>query len=205
MEFEVLISFLIASIVLTLSPGPDIIYVLMQSISNGKKYGIMTALGLVTGIIIHTTLVAFGVSALINKSPNLFFAIKLFGSIYMLYLAYKVLRSSSEINLNEDKVPKKTFWGLFKQGFLMNVLNPKVTLFFLSFLSAFLFSDDLSEVTQFYVLGILFMIQAFVIFTTVSYLSGTLSNFFNKSNMAGLILKHVQVVVFVCIAIFIMI
>jgi len=78
---------------LTIMPGPDIIYVLVQSITNGKKYGIATSLGLVTGIIIHTTLVAFGVSAIIKQSENLFFTIKLFGALYLLFLAYQTFQS----------------------------------------------------------------------------------------------------------------
>mgnify|MGYP000957539155 FL=1 len=81
---EILISFIAASMLLTITPGPDIIYVLVQSITNGKKYGIATALGLVSGIIIHTTLVAFGVSAIIKQSEYIFFGIKLFGAIYLL-------------------------------------------------------------------------------------------------------------------------
>ena len=91
MNYEILLSFIGASMLLTIMPGPDIIYVLVQSMTNGKKYGIATSLGLVSGIIIHTTLVAFGVSALLKQSENIFFAIKLFGAIYLLYLAAKVL------------------------------------------------------------------------------------------------------------------
>ena len=204
MSLEALISFIIASLALTISPGPDIIYVLMQSISHGKRDGIATALGLVSGIIIHTTLVAFGVSTIITNSPNVFFAIKIVGSIYLFYLAYKVYKSPANITLTQDNVPKKAAKQLFWQGFLMNVLNPKVTLFFLSFLPGFLFSDTLDPVIQFYILGALFMIQALFVFVTVSYVSGGLMKYLKNNNSVGYVLKYLQIIVFVGIAIFIL-
>ena len=94
-----LIAFLAAAVLLTLSPGPDIIYVLVQGMTNGKKHGIVTALGLVTGIIIHTSLVAFGISAIIKQSDNLFLMIRLLGAAYLFYLAWKVYKSDSTITV----------------------------------------------------------------------------------------------------------
>ncbi|MBE7653638.1 LysE family transporter [Tenacibaculum finnmarkense] len=85
---EILSSFLITTAILAISPGPDNIFVLTQSIVNGKKYGLATVFGLMAGCIIHTTLVAFGISELIKQQPNLFFSIKLLGAGYLLYLAY---------------------------------------------------------------------------------------------------------------------
>ena len=93
MQFEIILSFIIATSLLALTPGPDNIYVLMQSIVNGRKYGIATVLGLMTGCLIHTSVVAFGASVLLKQNPTLFFIIKLFGAIYLLYLAYKVFKS----------------------------------------------------------------------------------------------------------------
>ena len=90
-------------------PGPDIIFVIMQSITNGKKYGIVTALGLVSGIIIHTTLIAFGIAAIIQRSELLFFIIKLFGAAYLFYLAFKTYRNSSEIHFIGGKIAKKSW------------------------------------------------------------------------------------------------
>ncbi|MBL4939812.1 MAG: LysE family translocator, partial [Lutibacter sp.] len=107
---------------LTIMPGPDIIYVMVQSITNGKKYGLVTSLGLVTGIIFHTTLVAFGISTILKQSEYLFFSIKLLGALYLIYLAYKASVNDSEIILT-IKTKKKSLINLFKQGFLMNVLN----------------------------------------------------------------------------------
>ena len=200
---ETLISFIAASMLLTISPGPDIIYVLVQSITNGKKYGIATALGLVSGIIIHTTLVAFGVSAIIKQSEYIFFGIKLFGALYLVYLAYITFKSNEELLLS-TKAYKKGLLQLFKQGFIMNVLNPKVSIFFLAFFPGFLYSDTQSTVVQFYVLGLLFMLQALLIFALVALLSGSFASYLKKHPTFNTNIKWFKIVVFIGIAIFIL-
>jgi threonine/homoserine/homoserine lactone efflux protein len=186
-----------------MSPGPDNIYVLMQSIVNGKKYGLATVAGLMTGCLVHTTLVAFGVSAIIKESDTLFFIIKLLGALYLLFLAYKVFRSSSELNLNSNNISKKSVLQLFKQGFIMNVLNPKVSIFFLAFFPGFLFSDKLNSVVQFYALGLLFMLVSGVIFSAIAILAGSISEYIKQNKKIGLYLKWLQIIVFVGIAILI--
>jgi threonine/homoserine/homoserine lactone efflux protein len=188
---------------LTVMPGPDIIYVLVQSVTNGKKYGIATSLGLVSGIIIHTTLVAFGVSAIIKQSENIFFAIKLFGAIYLFYLAYQSYKSQDQIKL-DAKADKKGLLKLFQQGFIMNVLNPKVSIFFLAFFPGFLYSDSQSTVIQFFVLGGLFMLQALLIFALVSALSGSFSEYLKTNPKLNSRIKWIKIVVFIGIAIFIL-
>ena len=188
---------------LTISPGPDIIYVLVQSITNGKKYGIATALGLVSGIIIHTTLVAFGVSAIIKQSEYIFFGIKLFGALYLVYLAYITFKSNEELLLS-TKAYKKGLLQLFKQGFIMNVLNPKVSIFFLAFFPGFLYSDTQSTIVQFYVLGLLFMLQALLIFALVALLSGSFASYLKKHPTFNTNIKWFKIVVFIGIAIFIL-
>lgn len=188
---------------LTITPGPDIIYVLVQSITNGKKYGIATALGLVSGIIIHTTLVAFGVSAIIKQSEYIFFGIKLFGALYLLYLAYMTYKSNKELLLNTN-TDKKGLLQLFKQGFIMNVLNPKVSIFFLAFFPGFLYSDSQSIIVQFYVLGLLFMFQALLVFALVALLSGSFASYLKKHPTFNTNIKWFKIVVFIGIAIFIL-
>ena len=202
---ETLFSFALATSILAISPGPDNIFVLTQSIVYGKKYGLATVFGLITGCIIHTTLVAFGVSAIIKENENLFFAIKVFGALYLLYLAYQVFKADAEIFLSEDNVEKKSTLALYKQGFIMNVLNPKVSIFFLAFFPQFLFSDTLSNVIQFYVLGGIFMLVSLIIFSLIAILSGAISNYIKKYKRIGYVLKWLQIVVFVTIAIFILI
>ncbi|MDP3360266.1 MAG: LysE family translocator [Lutibacter sp.] len=203
MNYEILGSFLVASMLLTIMPGPDIIYVLVQSMTNGKKYGIATSLGLVSGIIIHTSLVAFGISALIKQSENIYFAIKLFGASYLLYLAYLTFHSNEEISLNAD-VEKRSFLNLYKQGFIMNVLNPKVSIFFLAFFPGFLYSSAQNTIVQFYVLGIIFIVQSLIIFSIVSILAGKFASYLNNHPTFNKKLKWVKISVFVGMAFFIL-
>ena len=202
---ETLISFVLATATLAFSPGPDNIFVLTQSIVHGKKYGLATVIGLMTGCIIHTTLVAFGVSEVIKQNPNLFFIIKLFGALYLLYIAYQVYKSDAKIAFSTDNVVTKSTFELFKKGFWMNVLNPKVTIFFLAFFPQFLFSETISTVIQFYVLGGLFILTSFVIFSTIAILAGTISASIKKNAQIGVFLKWAQIVVFIAIAILILV
>lgn len=201
---ETLISFAFATTVLAISPGPDNVFVLTQSIVNGKKYGLATVLGLMTGCIIHTTLVAFGVSEIIKANENLFFIIKLFGAAYLLYLAYQVYKSDAKIIFSTDNISEKSTFALFKTGFWMNVLNPKVTIFFLAFFPQFLFSKTISTVYQFYILGGIFILVSFIIFSSIAILAGSISNYVKRNNNLGIYLKWLQIIVFIGIAIFIL-
>ena len=204
MNLETLISFAIATSALAISPGPDNIYVLVQSITNGKLYGLVTVCGLITGCIVHTTLLAFGVSAIIKANENIFIAIKVLGAIYLLYLAYKVFKSSTDIHLDINGAPRKSLKGLFVQGFFMNVLNPKVTIFFLAFFPGFLFSNTLSTVAQFYILGGIFMLVSFIIFSTIALLAGQIKIYTLNHKNSGVVFKWLQIMVFVGIAIFLL-
>ena len=176
----------------------------MQSVTNGRAFGLATVAGLISGCLVHATLVAFGVSSIIKANDSIFFIIKLLGALYLLYLAYKVFKSDSKVTLSNENVPKKTLWQLFKQGFIMNVLNPKVSIFFLAFFPGFLFSNTLSTVTQFYVLGLLFMLVSFIIFSLIAILAGFISDYLKSHKNVGGVLKWLQIIVFVGIAVFIL-
>lgn len=204
MNYEILLGFVLATAALSFSPGPDNIFVLTQSITNGKKYGLATVAGLMTGCIIHTTLLAFGVSTLIKNNDSVFLIIKLFGVGYLLYLSYMVFKGGNEIHIEKSKVSKTGLINLFKKGFIMNVLNPKVTIFFLAFFPGFLFSDNMSTFWQFYILGFVFITVSLVIFSAIAILAGTISQYILKTPKAGLFLKWLQIVVFVGIAIYLL-
>ena len=204
MNYEILSAFILATSALAISPGPDNIFVLTQSIANGTKYGLSTTAGLISGCIVHTTLLAFGVSALIKENDQIFFIIKLFGAIYLLFLAYKVYRTKAHITIDNAETPKKSLSQLFRQGFTMNVLNPKVTIFFLAFFPGFLFSEDLNTVIQFYVLGLIFMIVTFFIFSSIALLSGAIAMQIKKHSGIEVFLKWLQIVVFIGIATFLL-
>ncbi|WP_405269932.1 LysE family translocator [Cellulophaga sp. Ld12] len=204
MNYELIYTFAITTVALAITPGPDIIYVLMQSVINGKKDGIATAFGLVSGCLIHTSLLAFGVSALIKENHLILIGIKVFGALYLFYLAFNVFKSASEIALNVATIPKKSAFALFKQGFIMNVLNPKVTIFFLAFFPGFLFSEEMSPVLQFYILGFIFILISFCVFVLIAILSGMVSKYLRTNKKIGFILKWMQIIVFIGIGVYLL-
>lgn len=201
---EILLSFSIATLALAISPGPDNIYVLTQSLINGTKSGIATTAGLISGCIVHTTFLAFGISAIITTSAELFYTIKVLGACYLFYLAYKVYRSDEHISL-EDNAPRKSYAQLFKTGVIMNLVNPKVMIFFLAFFPGFLWDKDGNTVVQFYILGITFMLVSFLTFSGIAVLAGRISEFILKRKGVGVFLKWLQIVVFVGIALYIIV
>lgn len=198
-------AFSIATFALSLSPGPDNIFVLVQSISNGKKCGLAVVAGLMTGCLVHTTLLAFGVSAIIKDNPVIFTSIKVFGAIYLLYLSFMVYRGSDTIAIHTDEKAGKSLIALFRQGFIMNVLNPKVVIFFLAFFPGFLFSKSLSTIVQFYVLGLLFILVSSIVFSGIALLSGSISKFLSGNKRIGLVFKWMQIIVFIGIAMYLFI
>jgi len=204
LDISILLSFIGATSLLAISPGPDNIFVLVQSVANGVKYGLATVFGLISGCLVHTSLVALGVSALIKENEQVFLGLKFFGAAYLIYLAYKVFRSPAELSLTFDRKVKKNTVQLFKQGFIMNVLNPKVSIFFLAFFPAFLFSDTLSNVSQFFILGFIFMGVSLLIFSMLALLAGSIFKSILQHPQVGQFLKWLQIIVFVGIALFIL-
>lgn len=201
---ENLLSFSLATFALALTPGPDNIYVLVQSLINGTKSGIATTSGLISGCIVHTSLLAFGVSALITASEEIFYSIKVLGALYLLFLAFKSYKGDAVIAFSED-APKKSNWGLYKQGVIMNLVNPKIMIFFLAFFPAFLWNEHKNLISQFYILGLLFMIISFLTFSSIALLAGRIKHFLIRRKSTGLFFKWLQISVFVGIALFILI
>lgn len=201
---ESLISFSLATMALAFSPGPDNIYVLTQSLVNGSKSGIATTAGLISGCIVHTTLLAFGISAIITASPSIFYGIKILGAAYLIYLSYKVFKSDSKITFTSN-APKKKYGQLFKTGVIMNLVNPKVMIFFLAFFPGFLWDTSQATVSQFFILGGTFMVVSFAAFSGIALLAGSISNYLMQHKKTGLYLKWLQIIVFVGIAIYIVI
>ena len=186
MDIELLISFLLASITLSLMPGPDNVFVLTESITKGKRNGIIISAGLASGIIVHTIVIATGLSILVQQSPSVFIGIKIFGATYLLYLAYLTFKEETTnavgvMSQSNNLIAKEKWFPLYKKGFIMNVLNPKVTLFFIAFLPQFVSKDGLPFSMQIIFLGIIFMIQAFLVFSIIAIISEKLSGFLNST------------------------
>ena len=187
-----IIFFLISSISLTLMPGPDILFVISQSISKNKTTGVLISLGLCTGLLIHTMLLVFGFSSIIS---NNYFLFKLFSSFYMLLLM------TQEINLLPKIYSNKSNYNYnspYLKGLIMNLINPKVILFFIAFFPAFLFSKTLDLKIQFAILGLIFFVQALIIFISVSYLSKRIFNLFNISSKS-LKISYIKSLIFLII------
>ena len=205
MNTELLISFVIATATLAITPGPDNIFVLIQSMTYGKKQGMAIVCGLISGCLIHTTLVAFGLSSFIKSNTELLFGLKLLGAGYLLFLAFQVFNSTEIINTTNPTTESKSVLALFKQGFVMNVINPKVSIFFMAFFPAFLFSETQSLILQFYTLGFLFMSTSFLIFSMLVFFSGSVGSVLKSNSRFGAVFKWLQITVFLGIAIFILI
>jgi threonine/homoserine/homoserine lactone efflux protein len=166
--------FIAVSVLLTIAPGPDILYVITQSITQGKKAGITTGLGLCTGLIVHTIAASLGISAVLLQSAAAFRVLKYLGACYLFFLAWKAFREKeSLLSITDGKV--KSSASLYRQGIFMNVLNPKVALFFLAFLPQFVDSKAGNVPGQMIMLGLLFMMQAVLVFTIVAVFAGILS------------------------------
>lgn len=174
MELSNLVHFLIASVILTIMPGPDNLFVIAQSITHGRKAGIATSLGLCMGITFHTLAAALGIAAILYQSSVAFQIVKYAGAGYLLYLAWQAVKESKNpLPLSIQSASGQNLLSLFKRGILMNVTNPKVSLFFLAFLPQFVSQRAGNLTWQMILLGLLFMLQAILIFTLISVLSGT--------------------------------
>lgn len=177
MDIDILMTFFLTSLLLTISPGPDIIYVISQSVSKGIKPALMTSFGLTSGLLIHTFFVTFGLSLIISENEYILNLIKLLGVMYFSYLI-----ALTFINRNKKKkliIGNKSKNQFFK-GLIMNILNPKVSLFFIAFFPSFLFHNDLNNEIQFLILGFIFWLQATFVFLFVSFMSSNLNSISNK-------------------------
>jgi threonine/homoserine/homoserine lactone efflux protein len=195
MEISSIVYLLISAVLLTLMPGPDIIFVITASITQGRKSGIFTSLGLCTGLLFHTTIAALGISLLIQSSPIAFSTLKYAGAIYLLYLAYIAFKERNEkisSAKNEDMNMKK----YYLRGIIMNILNPKVSLFFLAFLPQFIPADMENTSMLMIGLGLLFIIQALIVFSSVSVLSGYIGERLLKSKKFPKVMTYVKISVY---------
>lgn len=166
--------FVTAAVLLTLMPGPDILFVLTQGMTRGWRAGVVFAAGLCTGLVAHVTAAALGISVLLMSSEAAFMALKFAGAAYLLYLAFKAFRARRENHFPVD-AGGGVVGKLYRRGILMNLLNPKVILFFLAFFPQFVDEKAGQPVGQIFLLGMIFIVQAFVIFSLVAVLAGRLA------------------------------
>jgi len=180
LTLETILTFWLASTLLALAPGPDNIFVLTQSALHGKGSGIVTSFGLMTGVLVHTCAVAFGMAAIFQTSETAFSLLKVAGAGYLLYLAWKSFRTKEQ-SISGRGNGRPTYRQLYVRGILMSVTNPKVSIFFLAFLPQFADPARGSMTLQFLQLGGLFILSALVVFLGVALLAGMLGQWMNKS------------------------
>ena len=171
--------FLVASAFLTIAPGPDVVYVLTRGIAQGRKAGFAAALGFATGCIFHTLLAALGIAAIIRSSPLAFDLVRYAGAAYLVWIGIQAIRHAYAFSLGAAS-DERALWTIFRQSVIGNALNPKVTLFFLSFLPQFVNAEAGRIGTQMALLGIVFMAQTVVIFGLVAFFSGGIGNWVRR-------------------------
>jgi len=199
MPFDQLILFFGTSLLLGLVPGPDNLFVLSQSLVFGSRAGLLVMLGLCTGLIFHTTLVAAGLAALIAASEQLLILIKMLGAGYLLYLALLSWKDSGR--QKSAKTHRQLSSGqLYRRGIIMNATNPKVALFFLAFLPQFIHVSYGAVSTQVMLLGVIFILSTILVFGGIALLAGRYSERLNKSSHRRVILNRSVSVIFVFLA-----
>jgi threonine/homoserine/homoserine lactone efflux protein len=172
-------------------PGPDILFVLNQSLES-KKTGLLISIGLCSGLIVHTLILVFGLSAFIENNEYVISYLKYFGTLYLFYLAFVELIAK----FKQASKPNNT--NLFLRGLYMNLVNPKVLLFFIAYFPNFLFSETLSISLQFLILGSIFIFQALIVFSSVSLASNKLVSYL-KVDTADYRLTYFKAFVFAII------
>ncbi|MCI0387215.1 MAG: LysE family translocator [Acidobacteria bacterium] len=152
-----LIVFLLATVTLNLTPGPDILYIIARSVGQGRAAGIVSSLGIATGLLVHTLAVAFGLASLLMAAPAVYDAIRYAGAAYLIYLGLRVLLSHQK-RQPETTLEPMSLSAIFLQGMLTNVLNPKIALFFLAFLPQFTNRMSGNVAVQVILLGLFFIL-----------------------------------------------
>lgn len=203
---DAMMAFFAAALLLSIAPGPDNIFVLTQSALFGVGAGIITTLGLVTGLCVHTTAVALGVAAIFQTSALAFTLLKVAGAGYLLWLAWLSFRAGAPTTDVAGGAASSTgsnfpgYMTLYRRGIVMNVTNPKVSLFFLAFLPQFCDPARGSVALQVLSLGGIFMLATIAVFWTVAALGGRLAVWFNRSKRGQIMMQRVAGCVFVGLA-----
>lgn len=198
------VEFVAASVALTVAPGPDNLFVLSQGIIRGRKDALRTAWGMCSGNGVHTLAAAIGLSALIRSSDWAFLILRLAGAAYLLYLAWRTMREMRSSGALAETIPVgterpgKSRW--FRRGLAMNVLNPKVILFFLAFLPQFADPAAGPLALQLAILGLVFTAQAFLIFSGIAWFAGAIGARLAQHPRYALRLRGISAAVFIALA-----
>jgi threonine/homoserine/homoserine lactone efflux protein len=198
MNLENYLLFVCASIVLVLAPGPDMIFLLGRTITGGRKAGLVAALGVNLGGYVHLLAAVFGLSAIIAASTLAFNIVKWAGALYLLYLGMKTLFGKNKtISIDTESGGPQNLRAIFWQGFISDVLNPKVAIFFLALLPQFVVASAPNHTEQLLILGLTSNMIAIIINVLIVYLSARITLRLRENPTVGAWLNHIMGVVFV--------
>lgn len=175
-----LLLFCIASIVLVITPGPNMFYIISRSVGQGRKEGIVSALGVDSGSLVHIGASAIGLSALLVSSALAFTIVKYLGASYLIYLGVNILLERTTAT-NVETLKYSSLWKIYRQGFITNVLNPKAAIFFLSFFPQFVDVSRGSVIMQILVLGAIFVLIGIAIDLIIASLAGMVGDYLKES------------------------
>ncbi|MBV5302611.1 MAG: LysE family translocator [Chlorobium sp.] len=198
-DSTVLLTFFMTSVILALSPGPDNLFVMAQSAQNGRSAGISVTLGLASGLMVHTLAVAVGLAAVVHSSAVAFSILKYIGAAYLLYLAWQAFRAST-VTGQQEQVPVLSRVNLYRRGIIMNLTNPKVSLFFMAFLPQFANPRYGSMTAQFVQLGAVFIMATLLVFILISFLAGGFGDKFRNSSLAQKTVNRIASLLFIGLA-----
>jgi threonine/homoserine/homoserine lactone efflux protein len=196
---ETAAGFFAAAVLLALAPGPDNLFVLMQSAMRGRAAGLLVVLGLCSGLLVHTTAVALGLATLFATSALAFNLLKAAGALYLVWLAWQAWNAGAADAATATAAAPSAA-QLYRRGIVMNVTNPKVSIFFLAFLPQFVAAERGSVGQQVLALGALFMIATLLVFGAIALAAGTLRDLLLRSPRAQVAMNRVAAIVFVALA-----
>ena len=199
-----ILAFLLAAVLLTATPGPDNLMVLSMGMSKGRRAGIAFGLGCALGCLSHTVLAVIGVGAILAASPMAFTALKWAGGAYLIWLGTQALRHAGAVRIDgssNNQAPAESLRRTFSKGLVANAINPKVVLFFLSFLPQFVDASRGSMELQLGLLGLLFTAQAAVLFGLLGYFSGSVGGWINRKPKVGKWLDRLAGTVFIALGV----
>lgn len=192
------LGFVATGILLNLTPGTDTMYILTRSVSQGQKAGIYSALGIATGVFVHTLFASFGLSIVLMRSTTAFVIVKYLGVAYLIYLGIKMIivkKKSFDNNFSRTKQPN--LQKIYRQGVLINVLNPKVALFFLAFLPQFINPSKVASALPFIILGSTFMITGTLWCLFLAYSASLITTTLRENDKIETILQTTSGLIFI--------
>ena len=193
--------FILSGILLNITPGADTLYILGRGISQGRKSAIISALGISAGCLVHTILAAFGLSAILEKSIFAFNIVKWIGALYLIYLGINSIKSKEIVFDNIENTKIISSKKIFLEGVVTNVLNPKVALFFLSFLPQFISTNNNYGFIPFLILGFTFIITGTLWGLILSFSSSIMTNAMKKNRNISSKLNKITGIVFITLGI----